>query len=210
MKVTIIDYGCGNILSLKRGLQEIGYSSEITNDKSKILNSDFLILPGVGAFKYAMDLLKKNNLIETLNEYVIHKKKRILGICLGMQVFLSKSYEMGQHDGLNFIQGKVINIKDLSKQHDLKVPHISWNEIALNEETNEKTKFNNEILNKDYYFVHSYLAITSKPQNTFAYCKYFGVKVPAILTQENIIGCQFHPEKSGKTGLVFLKNALTY
>jgi len=210
MKITIVDYGCGNILSLKRGIQEIGYSSDISNDSKKILSSDFLILPGVGAFKYAMNLLKKNNLIETLNEYVIHKKKRIFGICLGMQVFLTKSYEMGQHKGLNFIEGEVVMIKHHSKINSLKVPHISWNEIILNKKTKNKKNFNQSILNKSYYFVHSYLAVTKKQEDTLAYCKYFDVNVPAILNHENIIGCQFHPEKSGKNGLEFLKNVISF
>ena len=139
-KVTIVDYGCGNILSLRRGIQEIGYSSEITNDNKKILNSDFLILPGVGAFENAMNLLNQNNLIDTLKEYVQHKKKTIFGICLGMQIFLTKSYEMGEHKGLNFIEGEVIEIKKKSKINNLKIPHISWNEISLNEKAKDKKK----------------------------------------------------------------------
>ena len=208
-KITIVDYGCGNILSLRRGIQEIGYSSEITNDNKKILNSDFLILPGVGAFENAMNLLNQNNLIDTLKEYVQHKKKTIFGICLGMQILLTKSYEMGEHKGLNFIEGEVIEIKKKSKINNLKIPHISWNEISLNEKAKDKKKINKEILNKNYYFVHSYLALTKKEEDTLAYCEYFDVKVPAVLNHENIIGCQFHPEKSGKSGLKFLKNVIS-
>ncbi len=209
-KITIVDYGCGNILSLRRGMQEIGYSSEITNDNKKILNSDFLILPGVGAFENAMNLLNQNNLIDTLKEYVQHKKKTIFGICLGMQILLTKSYEMGEHKGLNFIEGEVIEIKKKSKINNLKIPHISWNEISLNEKAKDKKKINKEILNKNYYFVHSYLALTKKEEDTLAYCEYFDVKVPAVLNHENIIGCQFHPEKSGKNGLKFLKNVISF
>ena len=110
-KISIVDYGCGNILSLKRGIEQIGFSSEITKEKKKILNSDFLILPGVGAFQNAMSLLKNYDLIDTLKEYVQYKKKPIFGICLGMQVFLTKSYEMGEHNGLNFIEGEVVELK---------------------------------------------------------------------------------------------------
>ena len=209
-KITIVDYGCGNILSLERALEEVGSSSEITNDNKKILNSDILILPGVGAFENAMKLLKSNNLIDTLKEYVVHKKKPIFGICLGMQVFLSKSYEMGEHKGLNFIEGEVVQIKKFSKNNDLKVPHISWNEIFLNDTAKGIKNIKDEILNKNYYFVHSYLAITKKKEDTIAYCKYFDVNVPAVLNFKNIIGCQFHPEKSGKSGLEFLKNVLRF
>tara|TARA_B100000029_G_scaffold516678_1_gene632644 strand:- start:1423 stop:2145 length:723 start_codon:yes stop_codon:yes gene_type:complete len=207
-KITIVDYGCGNILSLRRGLQEVGHSSEITNNNKKILNSDFLILPGVGAFKNAMSLLKKNNLIDTLKEYAQHKKKIIFGICLGMQLFLTKSHEMGEHEGLNFIEGEVVQIGKHSKIHNLKIPHISWNEIFLNDKAKNTKKINKEILEKNYYFIHSYLALTKKKEDTFAYCKYFDVKIPAILNYENILGCQFHPEKSGKNGLQFLKNVI--
>ena len=207
-KIVIVDYGCGNILSLSRGIQEVGYSSEITSDSKKILNSDFLILPGVGAFSNAMNLLKKNNLIDTLNEYVLHKKKKIFGICLGMQVFLSKSYEMGEFNGLNFIQGEVKELKKFTKLKNLKVPHISWNEIFLNKKNDKSKILSDEIFKKDYYFVHSYLAITKKKEHTIAYCDYFDVKVPAVISYENILGCQFHPEKSGKSGLNFLKNVI--
>ena len=129
-KIIIVDYGCGNILSLKRGLQEVGYDSEITKDHQKILNADFLILPGVGAFKNAISLLKENNLIDILQEYVFHKKKTIFGICLGMQIFLTKSFEMGEHKGLNFIEGEVVPMIKHSRIKNLKVPHISWNEIT--------------------------------------------------------------------------------
>ena len=208
-KITIIDYGCGNILSLRRGLKEVGFSSEITNDNKKILGSDFLILPGVGAFENAMNLLNKNNLVDTLKEYVLHKKKTILGICLGMQIFLTKSYEMGEHKGLNFIEGEVKKINHDNKIKNLKVPHISWNEIFLNENAQEIKKLNKNILNKSYYFVHSYLAITKKKNDTLAYCQYFDIKIPAIINYENILGCQFHPEKSGKNGLQFLKNIIS-
>ncbi len=208
-KITIVDYGCGNILSLKRGLHEIGHNSEITKEKQKILNSDFLILPGVGAFQNAMTLLKEYNLIDTLREYAQHKKKIIFGICLGMQIFLTKSYEMGEHEGLNFIEGEVIQIKKNTKFNNLKVPHISWNEIFINNNAENSKKLNKSIFNKSYYFVHSYLAITKEEKNTIAHSSYFDVKVPAILNYKNIFGCQFHPEKSGKNGLEFLKNIIS-
>ena len=110
-KITIVDYGCGNLLSIKRAVEHIGYTSIVTNDRKKILDSDFLILPGVGAFQNAMKLLKENNLIDTLNDYALNKKKKILGICLGMQLLMTKSFEMGVHQGLNFIKGEVVQIK---------------------------------------------------------------------------------------------------
>ncbi len=111
MKINIVDYECGNILSIQRALEKIGFSCGVTKNKEEILSSDFLVLPGVGAFKHAMSLLKKFDLINILEEYVLVKKKPILGICLGMQILFSKSYEMGEHNGLNFVSGEVIEIK---------------------------------------------------------------------------------------------------
>jgi len=206
-KITIINYGCGNILSLKRALQEIGFVSNVSNNEKKILESDFLILPGVGSFSKAMNLLHEHNLINTLREYVIQRKKMILGICLGMQIFLTKSYEMGEHEGLNFIDGKVISLKKFTKKKMIKSPHTSWNELYFN----KKVKFellDSNLLKKDFYFVHSYLAITKEKKNTYAFSKYYDVQIPAIIGKNNIIGCQFHPEKSGINGLNFLKNTL--
>ena len=109
--VTIIDYGCGNVLSLYRAIQEIGFKSLVTKEKSEISKSDLLILPGVGAFGNAMNFLKKYDLVDILIEQVKTRKKPLIGICLGMQLLLSKSYEIGEHEGLNFIEGNVIDIK---------------------------------------------------------------------------------------------------
>ena len=206
-KITIVDYGVGNILSISRAIEEVGFNTELTRDHNKILTSDFLILPGVGAFENAMKLLKENNLVETLNEFVKQKKKPLIGICLGMQMLLTKSFEMGEHKGLDFIPGKVIEIKNFSNKKKIKVPHISWNEIFA------KNKLNSNILPKDlinrsFYFIHSFMSLTSNKNDVIAYAKYFDVEIPAIIRRENVIGFQFHPEKSGKNGLNLLKNAL--
>ena len=206
-KITIVDYGCGNILSLRRGIEEIGYTSDITNDSKKILNSDFLILPGVGAFKNAMQLLNENNLIDTLKEYVEHKKKTIFGICLGMQIFLTKSYEMGEHNGLNFIPGEVVSIKKFSKINDIKIPQINWNKIKITDNY-EKKIISEELNGKSFYFIHSYMAKIKNQKNLISFCSYYDLIVPAIVKSENVLGCQFHPEKSGKNGLKLLKNIL--
>ena len=204
-KITVVNYGCGNILSLSRAIEEVGYKSELTNEQSRILKSDFLVLPGVGAFENAMELLKKNNLINSLEEYVKMKKKPLLGICLGMQMLLTKSYEMGEHDGLNFIKGEVVDIKTKSKKKDIKSPHISWNELYVNNEDSKKI-LPRELIKKNYYFVHSFMSLTKEKKNTIAYCKYYDVEIPAIIKHENVIGCQFHPEKSGENGLKLIKN----
>ena len=206
-RIIIVDYGVGNILSISRAIQEVGYKSEFTKEKSKILNSDLLILPGVGAFANAMKLLKDNNLIETLNEYVKIKKKPLLGICLGMQMLLSKSFEKGEHKGLDFIPGEVIEIKSKSKKKDIKIPHIRWNEILINNELNNNL-LSKELIKKSFYFIHSFMSLTKEKEHTTAYCKYYDVDIPAIIRNDNVAGFQFHPEKSGKNGLKLLKNTI--
>ena len=207
-KISIVDYGCGNLLSMKRALEKIGFQSNVTNNKEQILESDFLILPGVGAFQNAMELLSQNNLIDVLNDYVSNKKKRLLGICLGMQVLLTKSYEMGNYNGLDFIKGEVVQIKDKTKNKKLKIPHISWGKIFLNNKSDYEGKLNFDYLDSEYYFVHSFLALTKEKSSILAYCNYDDVLVPAIVMKDNILGCQFHPEKSGNNGLNFLKNVI--
>ena len=154
-----------------------------------------------------MELLNQNDLINVLNDYVSNKKKRLLGICLGMQVLLTRSYEMGNHSGLDFINGEVVQIKDKTKNQKLKIPHISWSKIFLNKFDNED-KLNFDYLDSEYYFVHSFLALTKEKSSTLAYSNYGDVLVPAIVMKDNILGCQFHPEKSGKNGLNFLKNLI--
>ena len=120
-KITIVDYGVGNILSLSRAIREIGYETLLSKEKKTILSSDILILPGVGAFQNAMKLLRENHLEETLDEYVKIKNKPLIGICLGMQMLLSKSNEMGEYNGLNYIPGEVVELKKLSKKNTF--PH---------------------------------------------------------------------------------------
>ena len=206
--IVIIDYGCGNLLSLKRALDEFKIPNEVSKDKTKILCAKLLILPGVGAFENAMNLLKKNDLIETILEFTTKRKKPLIGICLGMQILFTKSFEMGEHNGLNLIDGTVEKINKTSNIKGIKVPHISWNEIFFEKNTNFETKLDNELNGRSFYFVHSYMAIPKKNINLVAKCKYFDVEVPAIDQKEKVVGFQFHPEKSGKNGLKLLKQTI--
>ncbi len=199
-KITIIDYGCGNILSIKRGLEKIGFNSKISDDENIILDSSHLILPGVGAFGNAMSLLKRKNLQKIILKYTNEHQKPILGICLGMQLLLSKSSEFGNYEGLNLIPGNVKNINEVSKEK-LIVPNIGWNEIQIKNSNNFFEKFDNS----SFYFVHSFISITDNKEDTSAYCKYYNLQIPAVIKKDKIIGCQFHPEKSGENGLRFLK-----
>ena len=205
-KIIIINYGCGNILSLKRALREIGYESSLSNSKDEILGADFVILPGVGAFENAIKLLNKYKLIETIKDYA-DLKKPLLGICLGMQILFSKGFEMGSHSGLNFIEGKVDKITKEQNNKKIKIPHINWSNLFFVNE-NSKFNFNKNLSGRSFYFVHSYMAFLKNENDLVAYCKYYDIKVPAIVKSDNVIGFQFHPEKSGKNGLEILKNTI--
>ena len=204
--ITIIDYGCGNILNLIRAIEFIGNRAEATRDTKKIINSSHLILPGVGAFGNAIKKLEEYNLRKPIIEYA-KLNKPLLGICLGMQILLTTSYEFGVHKGLGLIDGEVVKISN-KKSEKIKIPHIGWNEIYPN---NKKSRWNNKILEntgigKSFYFVHSYIGLTKNNDSTVAICNYSGISIPAVVATNNIFGCQFHPEKSGKNGLVILKN----
>ena len=205
-KITIIDYGCGNILNLARAIKFIGYEVEITHYKNKIINSSHVVLPGVGAFGNAMKQIEKYNLHSTILEYA-KSNRPLLGICLGMQILLTVSYEFGVHKGLGLIEGKVIKISN-EKNKEIKIPHMGWNEIYPN---NNKKEWKNKILKnssigKSFYFVHSFVCITKDYDSTIAVCNYSDISIPAVVATGNVFGCQFHPEKSANNGLTVLKN----
>lgn len=192
--ITIIDYGVGNLKSIYKALNRLGIESKITDNEVDINNSKGIILPGVGAFKDAIENLENKNLIFPIKRN-IEKGKPLLGICLGMQLLYEKSYEDGEWKGMGLLPGEVIRFNN-----ELKVPHMGWNSLEKNKE-NEILKYIN---NGDYvYFVHSYY-VKSSGEEVVAYGNY-GLKFPAIVRRENIIGMQFHPEKSGDTGLGLLK-----
>lgn len=194
--IAIIDYGAGNLFSVQNALNYLGFENKITSDKQEIIKADRLILPGVGAYGDAMDKLKNSGLTDTVKEEAV--KKPFLGICLGMQLLFEKSYEFGEHQGLGLIKGSV----DLMKpEGNLAVPQMGWNAL----EYNIKCPFLEGVSEGQYvYFVHSYAAVcTSK--NVYAYVDYGG-KVPALVGNGGTVyGAQFHPEKSGETGLEILR-----
>lgn len=200
-KVSIIDYGLCNLYNVSNALEHVGATVDIIDNPNSIKESTHLILPGVGAFKNGMRGLSLRKLIDPIKEH-INLQKPFLGICLGMQMMLSKSYEFGEIEGLGVIEGEVKKIPSFSpngKKH--KIPHIGWNRIICKE---------NKILDKSknypsMYFVHSYKAECVKKDNVIAYTKYNDLKIPAIISSNNAYGCQFHPEKSGRDGLDILK-----
>jgi glutamine amidotransferase len=206
-KITIVDYGAGNILSVSRAFNECNASVEIQSDPKKIKNASFLVLPGDGSFSYASNRLKKTNIFEILKKH-FEKGNPLLGICLGMQMLLSKSEEFGNNIGLSIIKGKIKKIKKQKKIY-LKIPVIGWHPIITEEDQykNQPLKIN-KFNSKKFYFVHSYKAIPDKKKEILAYYKYGTEKITAIVGRDNVIGSQFHPEKSGQNGINLIKTFL--
>lgn len=193
--IAIIDYGAGNLFSVQNALNYLEIPNIVTKNAEDLRKADKLILPGVGAFPDAMRMLSETGLIEVIKEEV--QKKPLLGICLGMQMLFEKGYEFGETEGLGFINGTV----ELMMPPGLVIPQIGWNKLEMNEEC----KILEGLSDDSYvYFVHSYAAVCDS-KNVAAYTDYGG-KVPACVFSGNVYGCQFHPEKSGETGLIILKN----
>tara|TARA_B100000795_G_scaffold163967_1_gene123330 strand:+ start:44 stop:673 length:630 start_codon:yes stop_codon:yes gene_type:complete len=202
MKIAIIDYSIGNVQSIFNALSLYDIEIVITSDKNTILDSDALILPGVGAYKRAMEELKKRDLPNTLSDF-IKTGKPVLGICLGMQLLLETSQEFGASNGLGLVNGKVVKFSDKIKG---KLPHVSWNSL-LNASINWDDGLLDGISEEDdFYFVHSFICQPRDSKNILAYSNYGGENFCAVMQKGNIYGCQFHPEKSSKIGLKVLNN----
>lgn len=194
----IIDYGVGNLFSLRSSFEAIGEDAVLTNDKEVIEKADRLVLPGVGAFEDAAKKLRESGMERLIKEQCA-KGKPLLGICLGMQMLFEKSFEYGEHEGLGLIKGVVKPISDVVPKN-FKIPHIGWNSLEFTK-TSPVFKYIND---GDYvYFVHSFYADECS-EDTIAVTDY-GKKLTAAVARKNIYGCQFHPEKSGTVGLKILK-----
>ena len=194
--IAIIDYGAGNIFSVKNALDYLGLGSELVKDEKSVRDADAVILPGVGAFPAAMEMLGKSGLIGVIKEEAA--KKPFLGICLGMQMIFEKGYEFEECDGLGLIPGSVRKMEE----PDLIIPHMGWNKL---EKLNDCPLLAGIGDNEYVYFVHSYKA-ECPDSNIAAYSEYGG-RVPALVYDGNYVyGAQFHPEKSGETGLKILRN----
>ena len=197
--IAIVDYGVGNLFSLSRSLAYVGADVCVTGECEKIKRAEKIILPGVGAFGDAIKKLRAACLDEVLVSEA-KKGKPILGICLGMQLLFDKSFEYGEHTGLGLIKGEIRPIADKIEKN-LKVPHIGWNSLEFTEKKSELFKY---IHDGDFvYFVHSYYAADCE-ESVIANADY-GAKLTAAVQNGNVYGCQFHPEKSGKTGLAILR-----
>jgi len=207
-KITIVDYGLGNIVSAQQSFlkvaQEINLQAEvvISNSPNDVLESSHIVLPGQGAFKSCIDGLKSiEGMVDALEKSVLINKKPFLGICVGMQLLAEFGFENGKHQGLGWIKGSIKRI-DVD---NLKLPHMGWNNIKVINNFYQM-KFSPE--NKDFYFVHSYFFECLDDKNIIGITNY-GLDFPSIVGKENIYGVQFHPEKSSNQGLELIKNFIS-
>ena len=202
-KVTIIDYGMGNIFSVVSAFKYLGAEVEIVSSPEEILKSSILVLPGVGSFRKAMEFLREHNMDAAIIDAVTNKGVKILGICLGMQLLGSCSTENGKTAGLGLLPNRVerFTSKEVCER---KIPHVGFNSLYINE---KQGLFKDLPHFADFYFVHSYRMMIEDLQGRYATCKY-GVEFLAAYEIGNICGTQFHPEKSQTNGLILLKNFL--
>ena len=196
--IAIIDYGVGNLFSLASSLASLGFDAVVTGDSAVIRKADRLILPGVGAFGDAADKLRETGLDDLIRDEV-KKGKELLGICLGMQLLFEKSSEYGVHAGLGLLKGEVVPLEGMIDP-TLKIPHIGWNALKF---VKPECRLFRGIREGDFvYFVHSFHAVGC--EDSLSATSEYGIPVTAVVAKDNVFGCQFHPEKSGKVGLAIL------
>ena len=197
--IAIMDYGIGNLGSIKNAFDYLNEEAIITSDKELILNADRVILPGVGAFGDAIDTFIKVGFDKVLNE-LIKKNTPVLGICVGMQLLFEYSTEFGKHKGLDLLKGQIVEFQNPDNKY--KIPQIGWNQIEVVKEN----KLLEGVNLKDVYFVHSYYLTGASSDNVLALTNYAGVTYCSAVRKGNLYAVQFHPEKSGAVGLQILKN----
>ncbi len=201
--IAIVDYGVGNLFSLCSSFKSLGLDICVTGDAETIKKADKIVLPGVGAFEDAIKKLRTLSLDKVIIDEV-KKGKALLGICLGMQMLFEKSFEYGEHDGLGLLKGKVVAM-DKRIPANLKIPHIGWNGLKFIKDS-PLFKYINE--GDCVYFVHSFFA--NECEECLIATSEYGIDITAAVAKDNIFGCQFHPEKSGETGLKILKAFCEY
>lgn len=208
--VTLIDYGMGNLLSVQRGFEHCGANVTVSSDPDKIRRATRIVLPGVGAFAVGMQELCRQSLDAVVCE-VAGRGRPLLGICLGMQMLLDESDEYGTTRGLGLIPGRVIPVPAFAADGlPQKVPHVGWNALVFpkGRESWQDTLLEKVRPGESAYFVHSFMASPEDSNHRVANCLYGGVSIAAVISRANIVGCQFHPEKSGEIGLKVLRQFL--
>jgi imidazole glycerol-phosphate synthase subunit HisH len=210
-EVAVVDYGLGNLLSVRRALEHCGATVAVTSDPDIILSASRVILPGVGAFADGMAELRSQGL-DTIVREVVTQGSFLLGICLGMQMLLDESEEFGVNEGLRLIPGRVVPIPAITLAgHSQKIPHIGWNSLVR---SNDLKNWGGSLLQdihpgESVYFVHSFMANPTNSFHCLADCVYGERTVSAVIQKDNVFGCQFHPEKSGEVGLKVLQSFLS-
>jgi glutamine amidotransferase len=196
--ITIIDYGMGNLRSVQKACEHLGYDAMISSSASDIANAEKLILPGVGAFRDAIGHLKDQNLVDPIRDY-ISSDKPFLGVCLGLQLLFEKSYEDGVYEGLGVVPGEVVRFP---AQPGLKVPHMGWNRLEVR---GDQTLFRGIPAEAHVYFVHSYYVVPTD-ESVVAATSEHGIRFCSAIARNNLFATQFHPEKSQRVGLKILDN----
>jgi len=201
--IAIIDYGMGNLRSVQKGFEKVGFDAVVTADPKVVLEAERIVLPGVGAFRDCMRNLEEGGFVEPILK-VIKDGRPFLGICVGMQLLLTDSVEFGRYQGLDLIPGHVLRFPEGMKENgeNLKVPHMGWNQLAIRRRSPIFTGIED---GANVYFVHSYYGMPADESVIAATCSY-GVEFCAAIWKENVVATQFHPEKSQDVGLQILKN----
>ncbi|MGB6308413.1 MAG: imidazole glycerol phosphate synthase subunit HisH [Steroidobacteraceae bacterium] len=211
-EIAVVDYGVGNLLSVRRALEYCGAAVTVTADHDALLASPRVILPGVGAFANGMAELRRRGLDGVARE-IAARGTPLLGICLGMQMLLDGSEEFGASTGLGLIPGKVVPVPAVTALgQPQKIPHIGWNALTASENSRSwsGTLLSGIEPSEAVYFVHSYMAQPADSGHRLADCLYGGIRISAVVGRGNVYGCQFHPEKSGSVGLKVLRSFLDY
>ena len=206
-RITVIDYGVGNLLSVRRGLEHCGAEVLLSSNPDVVFAAERVVLPGVGAFANAMQALQERGLVQAIWT-LAGGGTPLLGICLGMQLLLDESEEFGLTRGLGLIPGRVTPIpRHTTGGETQKIPHIGWNGLVPGESRPDwkGTLLEDNLPGEAAYFVHSFMSVTTDPSHRLADCIYGGHRVPAAIAKGRITGCQFHPEKSGEVGLKILR-----
>lgn len=216
-EIVIIDYGMGNLFSLERVIRHLGCTPCISSDPEVIAAAEELILPGVGAFGEGMANLRERGLVDLLQKYA-HSGRRVLGICLGMQLLMTESFEFGHHAGLDIVAGQVVRLPDPKPEGPFyKIPHVGWNQILIPQRELDagRSSFDGDSVLRGVssgsfvYFVHSFEVVPRSEQHILAETKYAEKRFCSALREGNVSGCQFHPEISGDVGLQIMKEFLS-